>query len=122
MFLQANELVEHDRSLGVYGLKSENNYSKRHDYDAQQTAYVAFPYNGFSIKKTKSIEFRKEGYYTESEQVNPDFEFWYLGNLLFGGLPGMIVDLSTGSYNKMPEKIETELKEKPEDKKQEDSK
>ena len=65
-------------------------------------------------KKTTSIEFRKDGYYTEDKPVVSSFNLWYLGNLLLGGIPGMTVDLITGSHVNLPDKIETELKKKTE--------
>lgn len=69
-------------------------------------------------KKTRSVEFRKDGYYTEEKAVEKHVEGWYYGNLLLlplGGIPSLIamaIDIISGSYLKLPEKIEAELKKK----------
>jgi len=61
-------------------------------------------------KRTTALEFRLEGYYSETEAIIPGIDGWYFGNLLLGGLPGMIVDLSTGAYKTLPARVNSNLK------------
>ncbi|MCX6169417.1 MAG: PEGA domain-containing protein [Ignavibacteriales bacterium] len=56
------------------------------------------------------IKFELEGYETYETQLTRKISFWFWGNALNGFIPGMIVDMFTGSmYNLLPEKIEVEL-------------
>ena len=41
--------------------------------------------------------FSKEGYSTGQYQMSRGFNFWFLGNFIFGGFPGMIIDFLTGA-------------------------
>lgn len=70
-------------------------------------------------KKTKNIKFEKEGYYNEVYNIRAEsgVNAWYWINLSsvllfgYGIIPGAI-DLITGAYIKMPEKVSVELKKK----------
>jgi hypothetical protein len=54
--------------------------------------------DGYFQKKYYDITLSKEGYVTEKVSIAPELNPWYIGNLLFGGLLGMlIVDPLTGS-------------------------
>ncbi len=56
------------------------------------------------------IKFELEGYETYETQITRKISFWFWGNALNGFIPGMLVDMFTGSmYNLLPEKIEVEL-------------
>lgn len=60
------------------------------------------------------IKFELEGYQTYETQLTRKISFWFWGNALNGFIPGMIIDMFTGSmYNLLPGKIETELQEQP---------
>ena len=64
-------------------------------------------------KKTQMLNFRMIDYYDEhyNLKVVRRVQPWFLGNLLLGGLPGIILDVSTGSYIKMPDGITVEMRE-----------
>lgn len=47
--------------------------------------------------ETYDLELRKEGYYPHRQKLDADFSGWFAGNLIFGGLLGMIIDLSAGT-------------------------
>jgi len=48
--------------------------------------------------------------FTEAQTVaDAGFEPWTLGNILIGGLIGLIIDLSTGSINKYPSDIQVPM-------------
>lgn len=54
-----------------------------------------------------------DGYETESVVVEKDVSGWVLGNIVFGGLIGLVVDASTGGmYNLEPAQINQNLDEK----------
>lgn len=58
--------------------------------------------NGFFTKARYSIEASKPGYETSKTEVSAGLNGWYFGNLLFGGLIGMlIVDPATGAMWKL---------------------
>jgi hypothetical protein len=41
---------------------------------------------------------QKDGYEKSTQLLNTSFNGWFLGNILLGGLIGMIVDLADGAY------------------------
>jgi hypothetical protein len=52
------------------------------------------------------------GYREETIHIDKTFSFVFLGNLLLGGVPGMIVDLITGAYNDLkPTSINVSLRQ-----------
>jgi hypothetical protein len=60
---------------------------------------------GYFQKKHYDITLSKEGYVTEKLSIAPVLNPWYIGNLFFGGLIGMvIVDPLTGSMWRFEEK------------------
>ena len=61
-------------------------------------------------KTTKSIEFRMDKYYKETVYIQTTLNGWYFGNLILGGIPGMAVDLISGGYINLPDKVEATLK------------
>jgi uncharacterized protein YceK len=53
--------------------------------------------DGYFTKKHYSAKLTKTGYIPEELEIAPDFNGWYIGNLIFGGLIGMVVvDPATG--------------------------
>jgi hypothetical protein len=51
-----------------------------------------------------------EGYQTFETNLTKKFNAWYIGNILFGGLIGIIVDPITGAiYNLTPKEINAEM-------------
>jgi hypothetical protein len=53
---------------------------------------------GFFKGKTYSVQVSKEGYTTQTAEIRSTINGWYIGNLLFGGLIGLlIVDPATGA-------------------------
>lgn len=41
---------------------------------------------------------QKDGYEKSTQVLNTSFNGWFIGNILLGGLIGMIVDLADGAY------------------------
>ncbi len=61
--------------------------------------------DGYFQKKYYDITLSKEGYVTEKVSIAPELNPWYIGNLFFGGILGMvIVDPLTGSMWTLYEK------------------
>lgn len=58
--------------------------------------------NGFFSKASYSVRFEKEGYSTKIVPINFKIDSWYFGNILFGGVIGLlIVDPATGAMYKL---------------------
>jgi hypothetical protein len=56
------------------------------------------------------VKFELEGFETYETQLTRKISFWFWGNALNGFIPGMIIDMFTGSmYNLLPEKVSVEL-------------
>ena len=49
-------------------------------------------------------------YYKETVYIQTTLNGWYFGNLILGGIPGMAVDLISGGYINLPDKVEATLK------------
>ncbi|MFZ5802033.1 MAG: PEGA domain-containing protein [Candidatus Omnitrophota bacterium] len=61
-------------------------------------------------KKRHSIFLTKAGYQDVSQATTRGFNWWYLGNLIFGGIIGLIVDPCTGAIFKVePDEINVGL-------------
>lgn len=53
-----------------------------------------------------SFIFQKEGQAAQTVKIKGELDPWYFGNILFGGIPGLlIVDPLTGAMFKLPETI-----------------
>lgn len=51
-----------------------------------------------------------DGYEVYETQLTKKISFWFWGNALNGFIPGMLIDMITGSmYNLLPDKIDVEL-------------
>lgn len=59
--------------------------------------------DGFFDGQTYTIEFDKDGYDPIKTILDSEMDGWYVGNILFGGLIGLlIVDPATGAMWKLP--------------------
>lgn len=69
------------------------------------------PKGGFFKGQSYAVRFRLAGYKTEEVMIRPQLSGWYFGNLVVGGLVGMlIVDPVTGSmWNLTPDQIDRKL-------------
>lgn len=57
-----------------------------------------------------SVMIKLEGYQTYETKLTRKFNAWYIGNILFGGLIGVIIDPITGAiYNLTPEQINAQM-------------
>jgi TPR repeat protein len=66
----------------------------------------------YFVPETYTVTFTKNGYHEEQKQVVAAMDPWYMGNILFGGLIGiLLVDPLTGAMWKLPEEMEVNLKE-----------
>ena len=69
------------------------------------------PKRGYFKGQSYSVRFELAGYKTEEVALRAELSGWYWGNLLFGGLIGMlVVDPVTGSmWNLSPDKLDRTL-------------
>lgn len=76
------------------------------------TAILPTKYRYFQSQNYRMV-FEMSGRQTREVQLNSEVSGWYLGNIIFGGLIGMlIVDPLTGAmFNLSPDKIEQDLPE-----------
>jgi len=89
-----------------------------YDRDGQQVSKQTTPFTavlrtkyGYFKGQDYKLVFELPGYQKTEVQLNSELSAWYLGNIVFGGLIGMlIVDPLTGAmFNLSPEKIEQSL-------------
>jgi uncharacterized protein YceK len=65
---------------------------------------------GFFKGATYTVSFKKPGYEPQTVVIKPDIDGWYIGNILFGGLIGLlIVDPATGAMWKLPPEVSATL-------------
>ncbi|WIO75153.1 hypothetical protein QP938_04390 [Porticoccaceae bacterium LTM1] len=65
---------------------------------------------GFFSGEDYTITYNKEGYGKQTARLKAGIDGWYFGNLLIGGLIGMlIVDPATGAMYKLPNTVTTTL-------------
>lgn len=61
-------------------------------------------------KSEHSVMLKLEGYQTYQTKLTKKFNAWFLGNILIGGLIGIIIDPITGAmYNLTPNEINAQL-------------
>lgn len=66
--------------------------------------------HGYFQKAKYTITFKKEGFKDTSHTLVAGLDGWYIGNILFGGLIGLlIVDPATGAMWKLPEETSANL-------------
>jgi hypothetical protein len=62
-------------------------------------------------KDRHTIELKKEGYTTVTKATTRGFNWWYLGNLILGGIIGLIIDPCTGAmFTVKPKDIYVDFK------------
>lgn len=65
---------------------------------------------GYFSGQTYTLRFKKPGYADKTITVDSSLSGWYWGNILFGGLIGMlIVDPATGAMFKLPENASADM-------------
>lgn len=65
---------------------------------------------GYFKGETYTLRFKKDGYPDKVATLNSSLSGWYWGNIVFGGLIGMlIVDPATGAMFKLPETLSADL-------------
>ena len=65
---------------------------------------------GYFKGETYTVLIHKDGYDDQQMTINSSVDGWYFGNILVGGLIGMlIVDPATGAMFKLPASVETSL-------------
>ncbi len=63
-------------------------------------------------KRRHQLQIEKEGYETVMRDTGKGFNWWFVGNILFGGIIGIIIDFSTGAVYKIkPDEINTALQQ-----------
>ncbi|PTX95651.1 hypothetical protein [Opitutus sp. ER46] len=69
------------------------------------------PKRGYFKGQSYNVRFELAGYQTSDVQIRSEMSGWYWGNIVFGGLIGMlIVDPATGAmWNLTPDKITRDL-------------
>ncbi|WP_078083496.1 hypothetical protein [Microbulbifer mangrovi] len=66
--------------------------------------------DGFFSSASYTVKFQMAGYHERAFQLRAGIDGWYIGNILFGGLLGMlIVDPATGAMWKLPESANVNL-------------
>lgn len=66
--------------------------------------------SGFFSGQQYVITFNKEGYAERNFTLTSELDGWYIGNILFGGIIGLlIVDPATGAMFKLPETVNVSL-------------
>ena len=61
-------------------------------------------------KKEHHVMIKLDGYQTYETNLTKKFNAWYLGNIVFGGLIGIIIDPITGAiYNLSPDEVNAEM-------------
>jgi hypothetical protein len=57
-----------------------------------------------------TISLNKDGYQPKQVSLKKSMSGWYVGNILFGGIIGLIVDAANGAmYNRTPAKVNVHL-------------
>ena len=66
--------------------------------------------DGYFKKAEYTIVFRKDGYADQVNNLTSSLDGWYVANIVFGGLIGLlIVDPATGAMYKLPEGLTANL-------------
>lgn len=61
-------------------------------------------------KHDHNVEIKLDGYKTYNVAMKKTFNEWYIGNILFGGIIGLVVDPITGAiYRLTPKEVNAEL-------------
>ena len=63
-------------------------------------------------KREYEVEIRLEGYEPYKTKLTKQFNAWYIGNIVFGGIIGLVVDPITGAiYRLTPNEINAQLQQ-----------
>ena len=63
-------------------------------------------------KKEHSVVIKLDGYKPYETKLTKKFNAWYLGNLIFGGIIGLVVDPITGAiYELSPDQVNAQLQQ-----------
>ena len=63
-------------------------------------------------KREYEVEIRLEGYEPYKTKLTKQFNAWYIGNIVFGGIIGLVVDPITGAIYKLtPNEINAQLQQ-----------
>ena len=84
------------------------------DVHTAQTPFTATleASDGFFDPMLHTATFELECHATGHEDVRPELDPWYLGNIILGGLLGMgLIDPATGAMWQLPEHVRTSLVE-----------
>lgn len=66
---------------------------------------------GYFKSHTYKVEYSLEGLASQTMELKSSMDGWYFGNLLFGGLIGLLfVDPATGAMYKLPDEIVANMK------------
>lgn len=58
------------------------------------------------------VKIELDGYKPYEMTLHREFNAWFVGNIIFGGIPGMIVDAATGAMYKLsPQDVRAQLQE-----------
>jgi hypothetical protein len=81
-------------------------------HQATTPATVTLSSRGGYFKPAKyEVEFNKKGYPIQTMEVTATLDGWYFGNIVFGGLIGLvIVDPATGAMWRLEDKVDANLK------------
>ncbi|KAF3978606.1 MAG: hypothetical protein HFP77_01075 [Methylococcales symbiont of Iophon sp. n. MRB-2018] len=67
---------------------------------------------GYFRGETYTVELTKKGFSPKSYTLTSSVDGWYLGNILFGGLLGiLIIDPATGAMYSLPDRVDISLDE-----------
>src|SRR5690606_11108781 len=70
--------------------------------------------DGFFSRAEYTVTFSQDGYHSTSYPLRADLDGWYFGNILFGGLLGiLIIDPASGAMWKLNPNVATSLAENP---------
>jgi hypothetical protein len=65
---------------------------------------------GYFKGEAYTVVFHKDGFADQKVELNADLDGWYWGNIIFGGLIGMLaVDPATGAMYRLPESARATL-------------
>lgn len=65
---------------------------------------------GYFSGQNYTLRFKKDGYPDKTVLLNSSISGWYWGNIIFGGLIGMlIVDPATGAMYKLPDGVSADM-------------
>ncbi|HEU5289182.1 MAG TPA: PEGA domain-containing protein [Cyclobacteriaceae bacterium] len=63
-----------------------------------------------STKKEYAVKIELDGYYPYEIKIKREMDAWFLGNIIFGGLIGIIIDASSGAMYKLtPDQVVAQM-------------